>query len=101
MCSSDLEKGLRPLREEGDVDEWRARGEKSAAAFDSDVEEDVGRRRQNCVGGEAKEPERGCLSDAVAGTDFHARRIALSQGERRVKRQRRDVRTAWGIAPGL
>jgi hypothetical protein len=26
------EKGLRPLREEGDVDEWRVRGEKSAAA---------------------------------------------------------------------
>src|SRR5438094_5229084 len=37
------EKGLRPLGEERDIDEWRARGEKSTAAFDSDIEEDVGR----------------------------------------------------------
>jgi hypothetical protein len=27
------EKGLRPLREEGDVDEWSVRGEKSTAAL--------------------------------------------------------------------
>ena len=62
------EKGLRPLGEERDVDEWRLSGEKRAAAFDSDIEKDVGRRRQNGVGGEAKQPERSCLGDAVAGS---------------------------------
>src|SRR6266576_5721708 len=55
------EKGLRPLGEEGDVDEWRVRGEKGAAALYSDSEEDVGRRRQNGVGGEPKQPECSCL----------------------------------------
>src|SRR5207302_4344396 len=63
------EKGLRPLREEGDVDEWSVGGEKSTAAFNSDIEKDVGRRRQNGVGGEPKQPECSCLGDAVAGTD--------------------------------
>ena len=62
------EKGLRALREERDVNERSARGEKSAAAFDSNVEKDVGRGCQNGVGGEAKQPERSCLGDAVAGT---------------------------------
>src|SRR6266550_4776683 len=70
------EKGLRPLREERDVNEWRARGEKSAAAFDSDVEKDVGRRCQNGVGSEAKQPERRYLSDAVAGAACFAHRLA-------------------------
>src|SRR5438094_4082546 len=57
------EKGLRPLREEGDVDEWRARGEKSAAAFDSDVEEDVGRRCQHEVRRDAKQPKDNDFDD--------------------------------------
>jgi hypothetical protein len=56
------------LGEEWDVNEWSARGKKSAAAFDSDIEEDVGRCCQNGVGSEAKQPERSCLGDAVAGT---------------------------------
>src|SRR5205809_5266936 len=70
------EKGLRPLREEGDVDEWSVRREKSAAAFDSDVEEDIGRRCQNGVGSEAKQPERRCLGDAVAGPARGAHKLA-------------------------
>src|SRR5438270_6230183 len=70
------EKGLRPLGEEGDVDEWSVRREKRAAPFDSDIEEDIGRRRQNSVGGEAKQPERSCLGDAVAGTACFAHRLA-------------------------
>ena len=57
------EKGLRPLREEGDVDEGRLRGEKSAAAFDSDVEEGVGRRCQHEVRRDAKQPKDNDFDD--------------------------------------
>src|SRR5436190_21072385 len=70
------EKGLRPLREEGYVDEWSVRREKSAAAFDSDIEEDIGRRCKDGVGSEAKQPERRCLSDAVAGAACFAHRLS-------------------------
>ena len=87
------EKGLRPLGEEGDVDEWRVRGEKGAAAFDSDIEEDVGRRRQNGVGGEPKQPECGCLGDAVAGTDLHTPPTALTAACARVSPSGREERT--------
>src|SRR5207244_7590939 len=74
------EKGLRPLGEEGDVDEWSVGGEKSTAAFNSDIEEDVGRRRQNGVGGEPKQPECSCLGNAVAGTGLHTPPTALTAG---------------------
>src|SRR5207253_8448271 len=57
------EKGLRPLREEGDVDEWSVRGEKSAAAFDSDIEEDIGRRCQHEVRRDAKQPKDNDFDD--------------------------------------
>src|SRR6266576_1484369 len=77
------EKGLRPLREEGDVDERSVGGEKSTAAFNSDIEKDVGRRRQNGVGGEAKQPERSCLGNAIAGTNLHTPPTALTAGPSR------------------
>src|SRR5437762_4437649 len=70
------ERGLRSLCEEGDVDEWGLRREKRAAAFDSDIEKDVGRRRKDGVSGEAKQPERSCLGDAVAGTACGAHKLA-------------------------
>src|SRR5437762_11771896 len=77
------EKGLRPLREERDVDEWRLGGEKRATAVDFDIEKDVGRGRQNGVGGEAKEPERSCLgytAACVAGVDHRlANRHAITR----------------------
>src|SRR5439155_27075157 len=69
-------KGLRPLREEGHVDEWRVRGDEGAAPLNSDIEKDVGRRRQNGVGGETKEPERSCLGYTVAGAACGDHRLA-------------------------
>src|SRR5207248_11295626 len=68
--------GLRPLREEREVDEWRLGGEKGAASLDSDIEKDVGGRRQDGVGGEPKQPESSCLGDAVTGAACVDHRLA-------------------------
>src|SRR5207248_8438872 len=57
------EKGLRTLREEGDVYERCVRGEKSSAAFDSDIEEDVGRRCQHEVRRDAEQPKDNDFDD--------------------------------------
>src|SRR5947207_1897488 len=70
------EKSLRSLREEWDADERSVRGEKCPAAFDSNVEKDVGRGCQNGIGGEAKQPERSCLGDAITGMACVAHMLA-------------------------
>src|SRR5438094_4738442 len=57
------EKRLRPLREERDVNERHASGEKSAAAFDSDVETDVDLRCQHEVRRDAKQPKDNDFDD--------------------------------------
>src|SRR5687767_3460585 len=58
-------KGLRRLGEERDVDERRCRREESAAAFDADIEKNVGSRREDEIGGEAEDPKRGPLEDST------------------------------------
>ena len=50
-------KRLGRLGQKREVDEGRRGGENGPAPFDADVEKDVGRGRQDEIGGKAKEPE--------------------------------------------
>jgi hypothetical protein len=56
-------KRLRWFGQELQIDEWRRAREHRSAAFNADIEKDVGRAEENEIGGEPESPKKRTLED--------------------------------------